>query len=89
MRKEKEQEELWLQKEVIEFLRCASSTFFTAKRYEKLRAKAIKDGSRRKYKKSDVLAFVEYLQKFGEDVAVGGKFFRGTLFDTVGVVYFE
>ena len=32
MRKEKEQEELWLQKEVIEFLRCASSTFFTAKR---------------------------------------------------------
>ena len=29
MRKEKEQEELWLQKEVIEFLRCASSTFFT------------------------------------------------------------
>ena len=51
MRKEKEQEELWLQKEVIEFLRCASSTFFTAKRYEKLRAKAIKDGSRRKYKK--------------------------------------
>ena len=35
MRKEKEQEELWLQKEVIEFLRCASSTFFTAKRYEK------------------------------------------------------
>ena len=63
MRKEKEQEELWLQKEVIEFLRCASSTFFTAKRYEKLRAKAIKDGSRRKYKKSDVLAFVEYLQR--------------------------
>ena len=52
-----------LQKEVIEFLRCASSTFFTAKRYEKLRAKAIKDGSRRKYKKSDVLAFVDYLQK--------------------------
>lgn len=45
MRKEKEQEELWLQKEVIEFLRCASSTFFTAKRYEKLRAKTIKDGS--------------------------------------------
>lgn len=63
MRKEKDQEELWLQKEVIEFLRCASSTFFTAKRYEKLRAKAIKDGSRRKYKKSDVLAFVDYLQK--------------------------
>ena len=63
MRKEKEQEELWLQKEVIEFLRCASSTFFTVKRYEKLRAKAIKDGSRRKYKKSDVLAFVEYLQR--------------------------
>ena len=62
MRKEKEQEELWLQKEVIEFLRCASSTFFTAKRYEKLKAKAIKDGSRRKYKKSDVFAFVEYLQ---------------------------
>ena len=45
MRKEKEQEELWLQKEVIEFLRCASSTFFTVKRYEKLRAKAIKDGA--------------------------------------------
>ena len=63
MRKEKEQEELWLQKEVIEFLRYASSTFFTAKRYEKLRAKTIKDGSRRKYKKSDVFAFVEYLQK--------------------------
>ena len=63
MRKEKEQEELWLQKEVIEFLRCASSTFFTAKRYEKLRAKTIKDGSRRKYKKSDVFAFVEYKQK--------------------------
>lgn len=63
MRKEKEQEELWLQKEVIEFLRCASSTFFTAKCYEKLRSKAIKDGSRRKYKKSDVFAFVEYLQK--------------------------
>ena len=59
----KEKEELWLQKEVIEFLRCASSTFFTAKRYEKLRAKTIKDGSRRKYKKTDVLAFVEYLQK--------------------------
>lgn len=59
----KEQEELWLQKEVIEFLRYASSTFFTAKRYEKLRAKAIKDGIRRKYKKTDVLAFVEYLQK--------------------------
>ena len=63
MRKEKEQEELWFQKEVTEILRCDSSTFFTAKRYEKLRAKAIKDGSRRKYKKSDVLAFVEYLQK--------------------------
>ena len=60
MRKEKEK---WLQKEAIEFLRCASSTFFTAKRYEKLRAKAIKDGSRRKYKKYDVLAFVEYLKK--------------------------
>ena len=51
MLKEKEQEELWLQKEVIEFIRCVSSTFLTAKRYEKLRAKAIKDGSRRKYKK--------------------------------------
>jgi len=37
--------------------------FFTAKRYEKLRAKAIKDGSRRKCKKSDVLVFVQYLQK--------------------------
>lgn len=59
----KENEKLWLQKEVIEFLRCASSTFFTAKHYEKLRAKAIKDGNRRKYKKSVVLAFVEYLQK--------------------------
>ena len=52
-----------LQKEVSEFLRCASSSFFTAERYEWLRAKVIKDGSRRKYKKSDVLAFVEYLQK--------------------------
>lgn len=29
-----------LQKEVIEFLRCDSSSFFTAERYEKLRAKA-------------------------------------------------
>ena len=28
-----------------------------------IKAKAIKDGSRRKYKKSDVFAFVEYLQK--------------------------
>ena len=63
MRKEKEQEELWLHKEVIKFIRCASSTFLTAKRYEKLRAKAIKDGSHRKYKKTDALAFVEYLQK--------------------------
>lgn len=43
--------------------KMSSSTFFTAKRYEKLRSKAIKDGSRRKYKKSDVFAFVEYLQK--------------------------
>lgn len=49
MLKEKEQEELWFQKEVIEFIRCVSSTFLTAKRYEKLRAKAIKDGSRRKF----------------------------------------
>ena len=56
-------EELLLQKEVIEFLRCASSSFFTAERYEWLRKKVIKDGSRRKYKKSDVLAFVERLQK--------------------------
>lgn len=47
----------------IEFLRCASSSFFTAERYEWLRAKVIKDGSRRKYKKSDVLAFIEHLQK--------------------------
>ena len=38
MLKEKEQEELWFQKEVIEFIRCVSSTFLTAKRYEKLRA---------------------------------------------------
>lgn len=44
-------------------IRLADGTFFTAKRYEKLRAKAIKDGSRRKYKKSDVLTFVECLQK--------------------------
>ena len=63
MKKENMTEELWLQKEVIEFLRCASSSFFTAKRYEILRAKAIKDGSRRKYKKSDVLALIDYLQK--------------------------
>ena len=63
MKKETLTEELLLQKEVIEFLRCASSSFFTAERYEWLRKKVIKDGSRRKYKKSDVLAFVERLQK--------------------------
>jgi hypothetical protein len=53
----------FIAEEVIEFLRCASSSFFTAERYEWLRKKVIKDGSRRKYKKSDVLAFVERLQK--------------------------
>ena len=63
IKKETLTEELLLQKEVIEFLRCASSSFFTAERYEWLRKKVIKDGSRRKYKKSDVLAFVERLQK--------------------------
>ena len=59
MRKENEKEELWLQKEVIEFLRCASSTFFTAKRYEKLRAKAIKDGSPESTKNLMFLLFFE------------------------------
>lgn len=34
-----------------------------AERYEWLRAKVIKDGSRRKYKKSNVLTFIEHLQK--------------------------
>lgn len=34
MKKETLTEELMLQKEVIEFLRCASSSFFTAERYE-------------------------------------------------------
>lgn len=63
MKKENATDELWLQKEVIEYLRCASSSFLTAKRDEVLRAKAIKYGSRRKYKKSDILAFIEYLQK--------------------------
>ena len=47
MKKENTTDELWLQKEVIEYLRCTSLSFFTAKRYEVLRAKAIKDGSRR------------------------------------------
>ena len=36
MKKENATDELWLQKEVIEYLRCASSSFFTAKRYEVL-----------------------------------------------------
>lgn len=63
MKKEIEGEEVWLQKEVIEFLRCAPSSFFACKRYNWLKEKAIKDGSRRKYKKSDVLAFIEHLQK--------------------------
>ncbi|WP_443738707.1 hypothetical protein [Treponema sp.] len=63
MKKEIQIEELMFQKEVIEFLRCASSSFFTAERYKWLREKAIKDGRRRKYKKSDVLAFTDYLQK--------------------------
>lgn len=56
-------EELWLQKEVIEFLRAAPSSFFSAERYEWLRSRAIKDGSRRKYKKSDVMKFIDLLQK--------------------------
>ena len=43
MKKETLTEELMLQKEVIEFLRCASSSFFTAERYEWLRKKVIKD----------------------------------------------
>lgn len=60
------QEELWLQKEVIEFLRAAPSSFFSAKRYEWLRKRAVNDGSRKKYKKSDVLSFVDLLQKGGE-----------------------
>ncbi|MCI6315979.1 hypothetical protein [Treponema sp.] len=58
-----ENEEIWLQKEVIEYLRVAPSSFFACERYKWLKDKAIKDGSRRKYKKSDVLAFVERLQK--------------------------
>ena len=56
-------EEIWLQKEVIEFLRAAPSSFFAAERYEWLRSKAIHDGSRCKYKKSDVMKFVDLLQK--------------------------
>ena len=63
MKKNLENEEVWLQKEVIEYLRCAPSSFFACKRYDWLKEKAIKDGSRRKYKKSDVMAFIEYLQK--------------------------
>ena len=58
-----EMEEIWLQKEVIEYLRCAPSSFFACERYMWLRAKAIKDGSRRKYRKSDVLAFIDHLEK--------------------------
>lgn len=56
-------EELWLQKEVIDFLRCAPSSFHSCERYDWLKSRVIKDGRRRKYKKSDVLAFVEHLQK--------------------------
>ena len=63
MKKEIVNEEIWLQKEVIEYLRVAPSSFFACERYQWLKDKAIKDGSRRKYKKSDVLAFVERLQK--------------------------
>ena len=63
MKKEIEMEELMLQKEVIEFLRCAPSSFFGCDRYDWLKARVIKDGSRRKYKKSDVLAFIEHLQE--------------------------
>ena len=63
MKKNFENEELWLQKEVIEYLRCAPSSFFACKQYQWLKDKAIHDGKRRKYKKSDVLAFIEHLQK--------------------------
>ena len=60
MKNETSPDKLWLQKEVIEYLRCAPSSFHSCERYDWLKQKAIKDG--RKYKNSDVLAFVERLQ---------------------------
>lgn len=63
MKKETSPDELWLQKEVIEYLRCAPSSFHSCERYNWLKERAIKDGRRRKYKKSDVFAFVDRLQK--------------------------
>lgn len=63
MKKTAAPEELWLQKEVIDFLRCTPSSFHSYERYDWLKSRVIKDGRRRKYKKSDVLAFVEHLQK--------------------------
>lgn len=58
-----EDEDIWLQGEVIEYLRCAPSSFFACKQYLWLREKAIKDGKRKKYRKADVMAFIEHLQK--------------------------
>ena len=63
MKKETTPDELWLQKEVIEYLRCAPSSFHSCERYEWLKERAIKDGRRRKYKKSDVFAFVKHIKK--------------------------
>ena len=58
-------EQLLLQKEVIEYLRIAPSSFFSSDRYTWLRSRALKDGSRRKYRTSDVLKFIDLLQKGG------------------------
>ena len=62
MKNETSPDKLWLQKEVIEYLRCAPSSFHSCERYDWLKERAIKDGRRRKYKNSDVLAFVERLK---------------------------
>ena len=62
MKNETSADKLWLQKEVIEYLRCSPSSFPSCERYAWLKERAIKDGRRRKYKKSDVLTFLERLQ---------------------------
>lgn len=60
-----EDEVIMLQNEVIEFLRVSRSSFFEAERYLWLRNKSWNEGTRVKYKRSDVLAFIDYLQKNG------------------------
>ena len=58
-------EVIMLQNEVIEFLRVSRSSFFEAERYIWLRNKSWNEGTRVKYKRSDVLAFIDHMQKEG------------------------